>query len=228
VTATADEARDAHPAEASYRDGFRAGLPLGVPTALIGIAFGVLAAPVLGDVATIVMSLVVYAGSAQFTALSVLAGGGGAGTAVLSGLLMNSRFLPMGVALAPWLSGGRLRRALKGQAIVDASWAIANRGDGRFDPKLLIGASLPQFAGWTTGTALGALGGNAIPDPSALGLDAVFPAFFLCLLVEELRAPRDRTAALLGALLALALLPWAPIGAPILAAALGALIGLRR
>jgi branched chain amino acid efflux pump len=228
VTATVEDARGRHPDEAGYREGIRAGLPLAVPTGIAAIAFGVLAAPVMGHVAAIVMSLVVYAGSAQFTALSVLAGGGGAGTAVLSGLLMNGRFLPMGIALAPWLRGGRLRRAVKGQAVIDASWAIANRGDGRFDPRLLIGSSVPQFVAWQAGTVIGVLAGDALPDAEDLGLDAVFPAFFLILLVEELRSGRHRAAAALGALLALALLPWAPTGVPILASALAALIGLRR
>jgi 4-azaleucine resistance transporter AzlC len=214
--------------EATYRQGIRAGLPLVAPTLLIAVAFGVLAEPVLGRAPTILMSLLVFAGSAQFTALSVLAGGGGAGTAVLSGLLMNGRFLPMGVAIAPWLRGGALRRAAKGQALVDASWAIANRGEGRFDPQVLLGATLPQFLAWNAGTAIGVLAGDALPAAETIGLDAVFPAFFLCLLVEELRSGRHRAAGALGALLAVGLLPWAPTGVPILAAGLGALVGLRR
>jgi 4-azaleucine resistance transporter AzlC len=226
VTAAAEDFPETPPA--AYRDGIRAGIPLAVPTALTAVAFGVLAAPVLGHAATIVMSLVVYAGSAQFTALSVLTGGGGAVTAVLSGLLMNGRFLPMGIALAPWLRGGRLKRAAQGQAVVDASWAIASQGAGRFDPRLLIGATIPQFVGWNLGTAAGVLAGDALPAAEDLGLDAIFPAFFLVLLVEELRSGRHRAAAALGALLALAFLPWAPTGAPILAAGLAALIGLRR
>src|SRR5690348_16057618 len=104
----------------------------------------------------------------------------------------------MGVALAPWLSGSRLRRALKGQAIVDASWAIANRGGGRFDPRLLIGSSLPQFAGWNAGTIIGVVGGGALPAADTIGLDAIFPAYFLVLLTEELRSGHHRAAAALG------------------------------
>ena len=65
-------------------------------------------------------------------------------------------------------------------------------------------------------------------DERALGLDAVFPAFFLALLVTELRVPARRLPALVGGLVALALVPVAPVGVPVLAASAGALLGLRR
>src|SRR3954453_11074296 len=110
--------------------GVRAGLPFVLPTLALGVSFGVLAEPVMGKIAPIAMSVFVFAGAAQFAALSVLAAAGGAGAAILAGLLMNARFLPMGFAIGPWLSGRRVKRAAQGQAVVDASWAIAHRADG--------------------------------------------------------------------------------------------------
>jgi predicted branched-subunit amino acid permease len=75
---------------------------------------------------------------------------------------------------------------------------------------------------------LGVLWGDLLGDPEALGLDAVYPAFFLALLFEELRARRAaRGVAAAGALIALVLVPIAPPGVPVLAAALAALVGLR-
>jgi 4-azaleucine resistance transporter AzlC len=208
--------------------GIRVGLPLGAAAFLVGLSFGVLARPEMGVVAPIVMSAIVFAGAAQFGALAVLAAGGGAVAAVTAGVLLNARFLPMGVALAPSLRGSARRRAAHGQAVVDASWALANRGDGSFDRHLLLGATLPQYPMWVLGTAVGALAGDSIGDPEALGLDALFPAFFLALLAPELR---DRTAlgvALAGAAIELVLIPVAPPGVPVLAATLPALVGLRR
>ena len=79
------------------------------------------------------MSAIVFAGSAQFAVVSILAGGGGPAAALAAAALMNSRFLPMGAALAPSLPGGWLKRAAQGQTVVDVSWAMANRGEGRFD-----------------------------------------------------------------------------------------------
>jgi 4-azaleucine resistance transporter AzlC len=208
--------------------GVRAALPFVIPTVAIGMSFGVLAEPVTGAVAAIAMSFIVFAGAAQFAAVSVLAAGGGVATAVTAGLLINARFLPMGLAAAPALRGGPLRRAAEGQAVVDASWALANRGDGTFDRGLLLGATIPQAAAWWSGTVLGVLGGAALGDPEALGLDAVFPAFYLALLAAEMRSRSAATSALLGAAIALSLVPVAPPGVPVLAAAAAALLGLRR
>jgi predicted branched-subunit amino acid permease len=133
----------------------------------------------------------------------------------------------MGLAVTSSLAGGRLRRAVEGQAVVDASWALANRGDGTFERKFLIGATLPQATAWITGTAVGAVAGPLLGDPEALGLDVVFPAFFLILLAEELKDRQSVLVAVLGGLLAICLVPFTPPGIPIVAACLAALVGLR-
>jgi predicted branched-subunit amino acid permease len=92
----------------------RAGVPFAVAAFLLSLSFGVLAREAgLSAVAAIVMSAIVFAGSAPFAAVSIIAGGGGVGSAVGAAALMNSRFLSMGVALAPSLPGGALKRALR-------------------------------------------------------------------------------------------------------------------
>jgi hypothetical protein len=63
------------------------------------------------------------------------------------------------------------------QALVDASFAIASRGDGSFDRETLLGATIPQAAGWIGGTAIGVLAGAVFGDPETLGLDGIFLAF---------------------------------------------------
>jgi predicted branched-subunit amino acid permease len=170
----------------------------------------------------------VFSASAQFVVASIFAAGGGALAALAAAILLNARFLPMGVAVAATLRGGRLRRALEGQATVDASWALASRGGGRFDRERLIGATLAQYPAWIAGTIVGVLAGDVIGDPARLGLDVVFPAFFLALLRDELRTRRAVAVAILGAAVALALVPFVPPGIPILLASAVALIGLRR
>jgi predicted branched-subunit amino acid permease len=211
---------------APYRAGLRAGVGFGLAAVVLGISFGVLAEPLMGPVAPVVMSAVVFAGASQFGATAVLAAGGDAFTAIATGTMLNARFLPMGVAAAPALIGRPLRRAAEGQAIVDASWAIAVRGDGGFDRELMLGATLPQYVAWVGGTVIGVIGGEALGDPGALGLDAVFPAFFVGLLAAELDRPRAVAAALLGGAIALALTPFLPPGLPVLLASAAALIGL--
>ena len=212
-----------------FRAGARAGAPFAAAAALLAASFGVIAQTAgLSATAAIVMSAVVFAGSAQFAAVAIVAAGGSVGAAVGAAALMNSRFLPMGVALAASFPGGRLRRAVQGQAVVDASWALAARGDGTYDRWLLFGASAIQYVAWVGGTAAGALGGDALPDAETLGLDALYPAFFVSLLLTEMRDGRSRAVAALGALIALALVPVAPAGVPVLVASVAALVGLRR
>jgi len=221
------ESAERRSARERFRDGVRLGVPFAIAGFLVAVSFGVVAREAgLSALAAIVMSAVVYAGSAQFAAISILAAGGGVGAAVGAAALMNSRFLPMGVALAPSLPGRALWRAAQGQTVVDASWALAAREDGAFDRWVLFGSSSIQYLTWSSGTILGALGGGALGDTDKLGLDAIYPAFFVALLIAEARSRRARGAAGLGALIALALVPFAPAGVPVLVASFGALLGL--
>jgi predicted branched-subunit amino acid permease len=233
--------RQRAPVAPGYRDGVRAALPIGIAAFAFGVSFGVLARSAgMGRLAPVVMSLTTFAGSAQFAAASILAAGGGMATAV---------------AAASSLEGPWWLRALTAQLMVDESWAIAQRDEGRIDRHLLVGAGLLLLVGWVGGTAVGAVAGNLVADPASLGLDAAFPALFLALLAGQL-APREtqrtesRTgserprvvsrgaswvkersrllAAVGGALIALALMPVAGPGIPIIAASVACLIGARR
>lgn len=213
----------------SFRDGFRAGLPLAVASLALSISFGVIAEPVIGGLAAVVMSIIVFAGSAHFAVIAVLAAGGGPIAAVVAGILLNIRFLPMGIAIAPSIDERPLKRAMIGQALIDFSWAAASRGEGRFDHRFMLGATAPNYPCWVTGTIIGVLGGGLIGDPDRLGLDALFPAFFLALLLESEATSTRRgvIAALGGGLIALVLIPITPPGLPVIASCLAAFVGLR-
>jgi 4-azaleucine resistance transporter AzlC len=217
----------------AVRESFVRGVRLGIPYATVGfvlsMSFGVVARQAgFSALQAVAASALVFAGSAQFAALAVVAGGGTLTAAIAAATLMNGRFLAMGIALAPSLPGGPVTRALQGQTVVDASWALANNGDGTFDRWLLFGTTLPQYVTWVLGTVVGAYGGDLLGDPERLGLDAVFPTFFLGLVLAEIRDPRSRVVALVGAAIALALVPITPPGVPVLAAASAALLGVPR
>jgi 4-azaleucine resistance transporter AzlC len=204
----------------------RVALPLVIPTALIGASFGVAAATSgWGTVAPIVMSAIVFSGAAQFAVLAVLTAGGSVITAIVAATLVASRFLAIGVALGPSMRGGSIRRALEGQAVVDASLILARTGEARYGVKRLLGSTLPQFTGWTLGTVGGVLVGASIPDPKALGLDALFPAFFLVLVWSELGDRGARVTAVVATLIAAVLIPIAPPGIPVVAASLAVVAG---
>ncbi len=219
-------------ASGSVRAGVGAAVPLAVAVGIFGVSFGVLgvSAGGMGALPALVMSVTTFAGSAQFAAASVLAGGGGPVAAITAAVLLNLRYGPIGVSVARFLPRDRWRRLAASQLVVDESWAIASRGDGRYDPHRLLGAGVLLYAVWVGGTLMGVIGGEALGDPETLGLDAAFPALFLALLVGQLRGRGTVPVlvALLGAAIAIALIPVAPPGVPIIAAALAALVGLRR
>jgi 4-azaleucine resistance transporter AzlC len=220
--------------EPEPRAGLRRGIVLAIPLAavvgLFGISFGVVAAstPDVGGWAALVMSATTFAGSAQFAAISVLAGGGQPIAAIGAAVLLNLRYLAIGTSVAGSMQGGWLRRFMLSQLIVDESWAISSRPGGRFEMPVLVGAGVLLWLAWVVGTAMGSLGGEALGDPTALGLDAAFPALFLALVVPQLRTRRAISAALLGAVIAVALVPFTPAGVPVIAAAAASLIGLVR
>ncbi|MET9375325.1 AzlC family ABC transporter permease [Streptomyces sp. NPDC002992] len=219
---------------ATPRERFRSGLTVGSGLAaasfLLAISFGALTQTQgWGTLAPILCSLVVFSGSAQFALAAALGTGGGIAAAVTAAALINSRFLPMGMAIAGDLRGGRLRRALEGQAVVDGSWAAAHLGGGRFDRYVLFGATAIQWPAWVAGTALGVA---IAPPPQllhTLGLDVLTPALFATLLFDELCKDRaHRLPALLAAVIAAGLITVLPTGPALIGAATAALIALAR
>jgi 4-azaleucine resistance transporter AzlC len=203
--------------------------PLVVAVAGFGISYGVLAeAAGMGRLAPVVMSATTFAGSAQFAAASILDEGGALAAAIAAAVLLNTRYAPIGISVAPLFRGPVWRRLVEAQLVVDESWAIANQGAGRFDRGLLLGAGLVLYPSWVLSTAVGSFAGDLLGDPERLGLDAAFPALFLALLVPQLRTRTALVAALGGGAVALALVPVAPPGVPIVAAAALCLLGWRR
>jgi predicted branched-subunit amino acid permease len=105
---------------------------------------------------------------------------------------------------------------------------VAQVGGGRIDRRVLVGAGLVLFPFWVGGTAVGVLFGDVLGDPERLGLDAAFPALFLALLATQLVNRSAAAAALAGGLIALVLIPVAPPGVPVIAAAAVCLVGFVR
>jgi predicted branched-subunit amino acid permease len=180
-----------------WRAGLRIGTTLAASSFALAISFGVEArAHGWSPVAIVLFSLLVFSGSAQFSALTVLAGGGGTLSAVGSAALINARYLPMAAAAAGSFRGGRWRRGLEAQAVVD-------------------------------GTALGATLHLSTTFIDRWGLDVIFPAYFLALLVDALRSSaRARLIATTSALIAASVVFVAPTGIALLSCSAAALLNL--
>jgi 4-azaleucine resistance transporter AzlC len=211
-----------------YLTGARRAVPLAIAVGAFGVSFGVLArAAGMGVWAPLVFSAATFAGSAQFAAVSVLDHGGGVAAAVAAAVLLNVRYVPIGISIAGGFLGRSARRFAESQLIVDESWAISI-GGARFDRRVLIGAGLLIYLAWVAGTAIGIVGGGVVGNPSRYGLDGAFPALFLALLAPRLRDRTALAAAVLGGALAAALIPFARPGIPIVVASLACLVGARR
>lgn len=211
-----------------WRAGVRLGLGPALVVMMVGLSFGATARQAgWGVLAPAVFSAIAFSGSAQFTLVEGLASGSAA-AAVVAAVLVNARYLVMGLALNGSLSGGRWRRSWQAQALCDASFSIGHRGGGRFDLILVAGASLPQWLGWVAGTTIGAMAAPEAGWFDAIGADVAFPAFFTMLVVAELR--RDRAVPLVvltSAVLSAGLLHVVDPGTVLLLVAGVALIGLR-
>ena len=200
---------------------------LGFAVGVFAISFGVTAVSAGASVAqTCVMSLLVFTGASQFSAVSVIGAGGSAASAFGGAALLAARNSVYGLAMAPHLKGPLGVRLLAAQWTIDESTAMAAAQTDEVHRRAafwITGGSIYLF--WNIGTLIGAVLGSAI-DPSVYGLDAAFPAAFLAMLWPLLRERRSAKAAAIGAVLCLTLIPFTPVGVPILAAALGILVGV--
>jgi 4-azaleucine resistance transporter AzlC len=207
----------------------RDALALAAAVTVVGMSFGALAAAAgIPWTLTVAMSLLVFAGGSQFLAVAIVAGGGAPVAAVAAGLLLNLRHLPFGLAIGGIVGQSALSRALGAHVLIDESTAFARaRGTG---PRAtaayrLVGALL--FVGWNIGTVVGILGGSAVPDPNAFGVDAAFPAALLALLLPSLRAADATRVGIGAAVIALAATPFLPPGLPVLVALLALVVAGR-
>jgi 4-azaleucine resistance transporter AzlC len=204
-----------------------AALGLGTAVGAFGFAFGVGAVASGGSVAqACAMSLLVFTGASQFSAVSVVAAGGTVTAALGSALLLAARNAVYGLAMSRVVRGGLLRRLIAAHLTIDESTAMAMAQRDPAHQRLAFWTTgLTVFACWNAATLAGALVGTAI-DPATFGLDAAFPAGFVAMVAPHVRHRRGLLAGLLGAGICLVTIPWAPIGVPILCAALATLVGL--
>ena len=208
----------------------RQALSIALAVMPFGLAFGIAAREAgLNIFEAMGFSSLVFTGSAPFAAVSVLADGGSAVTAVVAGSLLNLRSLAFGVALAPFLAGRLRFRAAVAQLMIDEAAAVgmAQQPDQRRYGYLAGGLSV--FVLWNLSTAAGVLFLGAVGDVVLqAGIDATIPAAFLALLWPRLSDPRQRLIALGGAAIALLGVPVLPPGLPIVAAGLAVVLGWRR
>src|ERR671920_518046 len=159
----------------------RDALALAAAIGVVGASFGALAAAAgVPPALTVALSLLVFAGGAQFLVVAVVAAGGSIVAAVAAGLLLNARHLPFGLAVGDTVGRGWAARLVGAHLLIDENGAFPRARPAGPRARLaywLCGTLL--FAAWNAGTVVGMLAGAAVPDPAAFGVDAAFPAGLL-------------------------------------------------
>ncbi len=202
-------------------------ISVGLAVAPFGAAFGALCTEAgLGTWEALGFSSLVFGGSSQFAAVTVLAEGGTIIAAVIAGLLLNLRSLAFGVAMAPSLRGSLLWWALTSQLMIDEATAVGSSQESHALRRYgYIWAGLSVFVLWNCMTWVGVTllsgTGTLIQD---LGIDATIPAAFLGLVWPKLSSKEHRLLAGIGAILAFLLVPFVPPGIPVIAAASAVLV----
>ena len=173
-------------------------------------------------------TLLVNSATATLAYAAVTAAGGSATAGVVAGCLTATRFGVLAAALAPRLWPERWKRAVAAFAAFDPNIALANREQKDVDVRrVYVAMSLWLVLPWWLGASLGAVIGDWISNPKALGMDAMFPALFVAIIRPQLTTNNARLIAILGAGIALALVEVLQGGLPFLVAALPALLALR-
>jgi predicted branched-subunit amino acid permease len=207
----------------------RDSLAVGVATGAYGVGFGAVSvAAGLSVAQTCTLSLLVFTGASQFALVGVVAAGGAPISGALTALLLGTRNTLYGLRLAPLLSFTGLRRAGAAHVVIDESTAMSVTRDSTPAARLgFLTTGLSVFVLWNLATLVGAIAGNALGDPRAYGLDAAVGAAFLALLWPRLHGRLHRLVAVAAAAVALGIVPVAPAGVPVLAAAaVAVLVGL--
>ncbi|MBI2318717.1 MAG: AzlC family ABC transporter permease [Betaproteobacteria bacterium] len=223
----------------SEDDGFAAGARAALPVVLgylsIGFAAGVVQrAAGLSVAEVLLMSTVLYAGSAQFAAAGMIAAAAQPGAVVATVFFVNLRHLLLSAALAPYFARFHAwKNALLGAQLTDETFVVAwsrLAGSRPFSPAWMAGLNLSAYSSWALATTVGALAGDLVADIRILGFDFALPAMFAALLALQLAAHRSRARSLAVALLAAGVavggalvLPghWGIIGATLIGATLG-------
>ena len=208
----------------------RGAVGIGLYAGAFAVTFGAVSvASGLSVAQTLVLSLVMFTGASQFAFIGVVAAGGAPFAAASAALLLGVRNAFYGVPMSEILHPRGARRWWTAHFVIDETTAMAiGQPTPRAKRYAFWATGLILCSLWQLGTLTGALVGRAI-DPADFGLDAAAPAVYLALLWPNLNRTETRVVAVAGALLAVALIPIAPPGLPVVAAAAVALVaGLRR
>ena len=218
----------------SFRGDFltaiRDGIPLGVSVFSLGLVYGVMALQAgLTFPEGAAMSLLVFAGASQFIAVGMIGTGATASAVIITTLLVNMRHLLLGASLAQYLrkeKSGKLM--VLAHLLTDESYALSILRFQQRPPttSYYFGAGLIIYVTWQIGSLLGMAMGTTITNVEKYGLDFVFLATFIGMVVPQIKSRNLLVVCLVAAVTSVVgalLIPgnWYIIIAALVAAAVG-------
>ena len=209
-----------------FRRGFWAMAPLWLGVVPFALVYAVLARDTgLSLLETQALSALVFAGSAQVSAVGLFGSGAAALEIVSTTFLLNVRHVLYGLSLGRRIPLSRRQRPMAAYFLTDEAFGVV-AGSGERTFAFLLGAELSLFAMWNLATLGGAIAGSAITDPAELGIDLVFPLAFLALLLPLVRTRVELLVAVASGATAYVAAKGLPGGLPILlTGVVGSLLG---
>jgi 4-azaleucine resistance transporter AzlC len=169
-----------------FMGGARGAIPLLLGTAPFGLIYGALAVTAgLSNAAAMAMSLFVFAGSAQFIAVGLVAAGAPVVIIIFTTLVVNLRHMLYSATLLPYLKTLPQRwRIPLAFWLTDEAFAVSvvryrQEDDSPLKHWYQLGASLGMYFNWQFWCALGLILGSRIPDAASWGLDFAMPVTFI-------------------------------------------------
>ncbi|MGJ9426772.1 AzlC family ABC transporter permease [Nesterenkonia halotolerans] len=204
----------------------RMGLSIATAISLYGISFGALStAAGMSLWQTVALSALLFSGASQFAFIGILASGGTGAAALGASTLLSGRNTIYAVQMKALLNPKGFKRLAAAQITIDESAAVAMSAESALEQRRgFWGAGIACYLFWNLATVLGALLGDVIADPEALGLDGAVVAAFLALLWPRLKSLDSWALAVLAALITTLTMPLLAPGIPVLAAAVVAVI----
>lgn len=202
------------------------GLSIAAAISLYGVSFGALStAAGMSLWQTVALSALLFSGASQFAFIGILASGGTGAAALGASTLLSGRNTIYAVQMKALLNPQGFKRLAAAQITIDESAAVAMSAEDPVEQRRgFWGAGIACYLFWNLATVLGALLGDVIADPEALGLDGAVVAAFLGLLWPRLKSLDSWALAVLAALVTTLTMPLLPPGLPVLAAAVVAVI----
>ncbi|PHM65808.1 branched-chain amino acid ABC transporter permease [Xenorhabdus stockiae] len=169
----------------------------------------------------LVLSTFVLAGASEFMFIGIIASGGNPLAAAAAGLLVNARHLPFGVAVRELVGKGKTKffgcHIMNDESVVFG--LSQSTPEQRKAAYWFCGIGVALF--WPLGVLIGGTVGKFIPAPETIGLDAVFPTILLAMVIPAFKNKTSLIRASSGAALSLSVVPFVPVGLPVLLSLLG-------